>query len=728
MEQPRENQHFLDYWQVIRSRKEIVIAVSLFVIVTGMLVTFSLPKVYMASTRIGVRRDGSDVPLQQQQMLTINYDPYFLRTQFEIIQSRKMLYEVIRNLDLPSQFGRAYHEDGSPLSPQDACKIVSRSMKVQQYRDTNLIEIRIYRSKPKETARQDAARIANEIAAVYRDQRMKMNRAEKERGVEALNEQYGKQHKKVEDAEARLEVIRKELGISVVASQEGFRYTLEKSTLARLEADRIDARNRMLDRKTRLDELNRLQGNELLYSAAALLNDQTLSALRQQLNESEVQLQSLLQHYGAKHPDVIRAQVVVDDVRQKITDTLKGLKLALQTDFEIARKAFDELEGELQEAKKTNIQAEGDKVLPLTRAEGELTRQREIRDALEMRLIQERIELELPRTPVEIIDLAEVPEEDSPVSPNLMLNLIISIIVGMGFGIGLAFFIEYVDTSVKTVEDIERHIGAPILGVIPQKVRPLLDEGPDSPHAEAYRVLRTNIKLSKKLGSGNTLCFTSGGAGEGKSLTLFNLAYVCARLGEKVLVVDSDMRRPTQHKMLNVSNRPGLADLLTRDATVDQVVRETQIPNLYFIASGRVSSASHGLLDTQRMRALVSDLRSRFDLILFDAPPILGVSDASVISSEVDAVLLLIQHRHYPRVVSSRAKAMVENVGGNLIGVVLNNINVTRDYYYYYHSYYYSYNYRPSKEDRARDAAEAAQAALPAPPEAPAPATKKDAF
>jgi capsular exopolysaccharide synthesis family protein len=262
-----------------------------------------------------------------------------------------------------------------------------------------------------------------------------------------------------------------------------------------------------------------------------------------------------------------------------------------------------------------------------------------------------------------------------------------------------------VDTSVKTVEDIEKHIGAPIVGIIPQKVRPLVEEAPDSPHAEAYRVLRTNLQLSKKMGPGKTLCFTSGGAGEGKSLTLFNLAFVCAKLGDRVLIVDSDLRRPTQHKTLRVSSHPGLADVLLHQVPIESVIRETAVPNLYFLPSGKLSAASHGLLDSQRMKDLVAQLKGKYDFVFFDAPPIMGVSDASVISSEVEGVLLVVQHRHYPRVMSSRAKTMIENVGGNLVGVVLNNINVSRDYYYYYHSYYYSYYYRQRGEPGSGESA-----------------------
>ena len=696
----------MDYWRMVKSRKEVVIAVFLFVVLGGIAVTLSLPKKYMASTRIEVRPDAPNISVEHAQaaQLTTLFDMYFLRTQFEIIQSRPILYEVIKNLRLQEHFGQMYSADGNPVSLQEAYRLLATSMNVQQYRDTNLIEIRIYRSARRndlETARRDAARIANEVASVYRDSRMKKNRDETERSLVAIKEAYQAQQKKVEEAEARVEKLRNELKVSgFMGSQPGTASSLDNARLERLEINRINARKEMLERRTKLEQMMRLQGSDLLYSSASVIGDPTLTALRQSLTETETLLKKKQESLGERHPDVVSAMAVAADLRSKIADTLKGQILGLQTDSEIAKRDLEAAEADLEAAKSSDISAHAERYLPFAKAESDLARQRQIRDTIETRLAQEGIELELPRTPVAVVDPAEVPEESDPVSPKLMLNIVLSIILGLGCGIGLVFFIEYVDTSVKTVEDIEQYIGATIVGVIPQKVRPLADEGSDSPHAEAYRVLRMNIELSKKLGGGNMICVTSGGAGEGKSLTLFNLAYVCSQTGKKVLVIDSDMRRPTQHKMFKMSNRSGLADVLLGTANLAEAIKASPMPNLDFLASGKLPSTSHGVLNAQRLREIMAYARSRYDYVFFDSPPILGVSDASILSSEVDGVLLVVQHRSYPRAVSSRAKAMVENAGGNLVGVVLNNLNMTRDYYYYYHSYYYNYTYGRSRDQK----------------------------
>jgi polysaccharide biosynthesis transport protein len=184
----------------------------------------------------------------------------------------------------------------------------------------------------------------------------------------------------------------------------------------------------------------------------------------------------------------------------------------------------------------------------------------------------------------------------------------------------------------------------------------------------------------------------SGGAGEGKSTTIFNLASVFAQNGARVLLVDSDLRRPSLHKLLNVSNSIGLTNFLLKQNTLEEVIQTTSLPTLHFLPSGKLPSSSLGILNSTQMKEFIQRARERYDFVFFDSPPIMGVSDASVLASEVDIALLVIQYRKYPQVMTLRAKQMVEKVGGNLLGVVLNNINISQDsYYYYYSGYYYDY-------------------------------------
>jgi polysaccharide biosynthesis transport protein len=316
-----------------------------------------------------------------------------------------------------------------------------------------------------------------------------------------------------------------------------------------------------------------------------------------------------------------------------------------------------------------------------------------------LRAAQERVEQSLPKTAmVRITDRAEVSLK--PVRPNRPLNIALGIVIGLVVGVGLAFFIEYLDTSVKTIDDVERTLQSPVLGVIPQNVGYLIEEGAESPHAEAYRVLRTNLLFSRKDDKLNTVAVVSAGAGEGKSTTVFNLATVFAQSGQRVLMVDSDLRRPTLHKLVNVANTLGLTNYLLKQNTLEEVIQTTSLASLDFMASGKLPSSSLGILSSAQMKDLISELKQRYDFVFFDSPPIMGVSDASILASEVDMTLQVIQYRRYPQPMNIRAKQLIEKVGGNLIGIVLNNINMSQDESYYYYSGYY-HDYYSKNEDES---------------------------
>ena len=324
----------------------------------------------------------------------------------------------------------------------------------------------------------------------------------------------------------------------------------------------------------------------------------------------------------------------------------------------------------------------------------------EFHKLLGVKIAQEKLDLEIPKTSiVEITGPAE--PGDSPVKPNKTLNIVLGVVIGLIMGVGLAFFIEYLDTSVKTIDEVERAFQSPVLGVIPQNVGYLVDEGLESPHAEAYRVLRTNILFSRKDEKLNTIVVVSAGAGEGKSITVVNLATVFAQAGQRILVVDSDLRRPTLHKLLHVSNNIGLTNYLLKQNKLEEVIQTTSVPMLDFMASGKLPSTSMSILGSAQMKEMVAELKQRYDFIFFDSPPILGVSDASVLASEVDMVIQVIQYRRYPQPMSIRAKQLIEKVGGNLIGILLNNINMSQDESYYYYTGYYHGNYYYTRNEDA---------------------------
>lgn len=690
--QENHSLHFLDYWRVIQSRKEIILIVTVIVLLTGLFVTNLMEKRYKATCRIKVYQDSNNMQVFSPNMPGQSaYSPYFLLTELEVLRSELILNRVLENLELAKNWGRELYEEGVVLPHEQAMKLLKNRISVQQQRNTRNIDIIAVASTPGE-----AARIANEVARVYRQQRVEDSVEEVRIGLDTLESLMAEQNQKVIEAEDRLEEIREALGLSTIMM--GVRITAEAERVRQLQADLMSYRVDMLTRKARLDELENLEGEGLINSLLMTVPDQSLEMLRRQETDFEIELSMQLQNLGENHPDVRQVREGLRETKLRLQSAINGIKAGLRTDYLVARSRVEALQAELNQVESAERQAQSMKVLPFERAEREVRVKRAILASLQARAAQEGVDVALPRIPIKVFEEARPPNERDYYTPNYMLNIVLSLFVGGFCGVGLAFFIEYLDTSVKTVDDVERYLNASVIGVIPQKVKTLNVEGIESPHAEAYRVLRTNLQFSRKGKSGGAFAVASGGVGEGKSTTLFNLAFACAAMGDRVLIVDADMRRPVQHKILGISNRYGLVNVLMRDKPLEDAIKTTDFPNLHFLPSGQVPKHSIGMLDTQRVRDLISNLKARYDYVFFDSPPIMGISDSSILASLVDGVMLVVQYRKYPRQMSARAKRLIENVGGEISGVVLNNINIMRDDYYYYNSYYSHYS-DPVRED-----------------------------
>lgn len=695
--------HFLDYWRVIRDRKEVVLAVALLTIVTGTFYTVMMPKKYTAATQIETRDDEVDVdPFQNRQTQRLGYNPFFLMTQEKIMLSRPVLTKVMHNLNLQRVWGAKLNENKAPLDAVETLKMLTRAIRVRQDRDTTLMQISVTTEDPKQSAE-----IANELASVYKESREQEVRKRIQGSIDAMSNQLRMQQEKLEEAEGELEKIREEKGLAFMttSAKQAGGVVIDQARLNRLEQETTSARIEMIARKTRLDALEGLEGDELLEAAAYTVSDPTLMGIRQQYRDAKVSLEVMKSNgmYGERHPDVLRLQGAIVELERQLKTALDGLKNGLRVDYQVAKNRYDSLQEELDTLKSRSIEAVGADILPFERAERNVQLQRDILTALRARLTQTGIEMEVPRTMVRVIEDAEPPQV--PSSPNVPINIILSVLFGLMAGVGLAFFVEYLDVSVKTVDEVEKYLGVSVLAVIPQQSRPLTEAGNSGGQGEAYRGLRTSVSLLARERGQKVFTIISGGVGEGKSTTLFNLAYVFAEQGSKVLVIDSDLRRPVQHKMVGLPNRKGLVNVLTGENTVDEMILDTGVPNLWMLPSGRLRRGTLGIMNGTRVRALLDNVREKFDIVLMDSPPILGVTDASILASEVDGVLLVVQYRKYPKTVSLRAKRMIESTGAHLMGAVLNNINIMRDdYYYYYH--YTTKKYYGSKREKDDDAAD----------------------
>ena len=388
------------------------------------------------------------------------------------------------------------------------------------------------------------------------------------------------------------------------------------------------------------------------------------------------------------HPKVVALKGRIDGLQEILTDEVDITKRALATRMKMAEDILAAAE-KTKDATEEEALKDKEASVAYTSARDKYELHKKLLTALNEKIAAKFVDAEMFDDPIAVHERAEVNLQ--PAKPNVNLQLGIGAVLGLVFGIGLAFFLEYLDTSVKTLEDVERYLQIPVLAVVPKDVGILHRQNGASPDAEAYRILRTNIEFNRKSADANSITLVSGGAGEGKSTTLVNLAYICAQGGYNTLMIDGDLRRPKLHTFFDINNSVGLTNYLTTDLALEEVILQTPVDNLFFMPSGILPADAAGILNSRRMSELISDVKSRFDLVLIDSPPILGVSDASVLASEVDLTMVVIQHRKLPRTMLVRVKEAVENVGGNLLGVVLNNVDVRSDSQYQYYTSYYTY-------------------------------------
>ena len=687
----------LDYWRVVRTRKAVVVAVFLLVVLVASTITFLQPRLFSSSARIKVEQERAPVTLGAGSQQFFDYNPYWLSTQYEIIQSQKILNPVIERLNL-FKIWADRHQAISPPSMDVACGRLKRQVSVRPYRNTSLIEIAVTDEDP-----QLAALIANTITTVFEKERLQVKQDQVRKGLDKLHEELIEQRKRVEAAQAKIERLKKELGVPIVAGAK-----LTDMDIQQLQAQLTASRVALVGLETRLNGIKKLTPKEQRNTIATIISDSPLQALLQNLTETELTLERLKEDYGPDHPTIRQAITARDKIEEQLDARLKGVITGFEVDYEMAKARIAELQRQLDDAKNANLEVDSEKFLPYRVALREEEEETRTYQQLKARIDQEEIDIRVPRSPVEVIDEAQPPR--APFSPRIAMNITLGCLVGAILGIALTFFLEFLDTSIKKMEDVERYLGLPVLGVVAREGE-LIARGTASPQlVESYRMLRTNIEFARGENTPRSLAVLSAGAGEGKSFTITNLAAVYSQHGARVLIVDSDLRRPNIHKNVNIPNTIGLTDYLAGNKTVDEIILPTNIPNLFVITAGGGGQTKSALplLTSHRMQELIAHVSKQFDVVLYDTPPVLAVSDAAVVANEVGSSILVVQHRRYPRAMSIRAKHSIENAGGRLLGVVVNNVNIGQDEsYYYYHDHYDRYlqpQEKPAQHPVATDA------------------------
>jgi succinoglycan biosynthesis transport protein ExoP len=686
--------HFLDYWRVIRIRWGLVLLAFLVVLVTAAIVTYFQPREYQSSVFMEVKSTAENPRIfgMNEPNLPV-HDPQLAPTVFQVIQRTGVLYPVIEELKLQEKWGGG----GRVISREQAYQKLRSKLEVDEVRNTDLLQISVFDINP-----QEAADIANKIVDVYQDTRVEEEKEIMSRAVKTMDEQVAKQQTRVDDARAEMARIRDEEHI-VDLNPEGTEDTQApvNDVVRKQEIQVNDAEAKVAGLSSRLEQIEKLKGEDLMRMLPTLdLPDVTLQKILANYQEAAAQEALLLNSgLGENHPKVKAQRATQQVFARQLEQQTNSIRSALEKNLKSAQETRDQLRKGLEEINAKQLQTKNLSA-NYTRAKNNYIKEKLLLDNVRTRAQTQTMELAMPRFAVSVKQKAEAPS--FPARPRVGLNLMLGALVGLVVGLGLAFFIEYLDTSVKTMEDVEDLLGVPVLAIIPQHIKLLHKELGDTPDAEAYRILRTNIEFNRKSPEANSISIVSGGPGEGKSTTLANLAFICAQGGYSTLIVDADLRRPIQHELFDVSNNVGLTNYLTTEMQLEEVIVFTGIENLSILPSGVLPSDAVGILNSQRMSDMIGELKLGYDIILFDSPPMLGVSDASVLASEVDQTVIVVQHRRFPRAMLKRVKQAILGVGGTVLGVVLNNVDLKHDQNYYYYTNYYGYYEPREKAARSR--------------------------
>jgi polysaccharide biosynthesis transport protein len=685
---PQQNEtalHAVDYWQVIKNRYGIILLTLLLVFMTAAVITYVMPKKYESQAVIELKQRSQGMSLFDGDSRSYGASPVtanFFGTEFEKIKSSNSLAKVVENLELVNRWG---------VDKETAIQILKGIITTTNVRGTDLISITV-----KHTDKEDARNVTAEVARAYKSYRTEIESRDIDKGLYELNKAVRDQEDKVEERRKVLTTIARTKGIiykgtdsfygqSGVDEDQGARNALQ--TYNDLEREKLQL-------ESQITSLLRYDADQLMVYAAGLdLPDNIIKNLYPLYLESKRNLESLkISGLGPRHPTVLAATEQINGMNNQLKEGVVNLRATLQAKLDLATDSLKSV-GEMKDTTREEAIKRGLDAQDYVDAKRDFETDQQLLSQMKLKKVGEDIN---SKKVDESIVVHEEPQiAQSPSSPNVRLNLALGAVVGLIFGIGIAFFLEYLDTSVKSLEDVERYLQVPVLAVIPKDVGVLHKQSGMSPDSEAYRILRTNIEFNRKNPEDNAITVVSGGAGEGKSTTLVNLAYICAQGGYTTLMIDADLRRPRLHTFFDINNSMGLTNYLTTELMLEDVILQTHVDNLYFMPSGILPADAAGILNSRRMSELIQDVKQRFDLVLVDSPPILGVSDASVLASEVDLTMIVVQHRKLPRNMLLRVKQAVENVGGNVIGVVLNNVDVRSDSQYQYYTSYYTY-YAPA--------------------------------
>jgi len=713
----------VDQIRILWKFRHVIAAVAIVTTAIVALWTLRQPKIYSAHVSIEFdpnppRPLGREVEGVQEGAQSYWLTREYYVTQYRILESQRVSEGVVR------QLGLQHDADflGVPAAQRSGFRSVSLSraasalrsrLTVEPVRDSRLVIVRVEDVSPRR-----AQLLANTIATVYIRQNLEQRMSVTVNALEWLGQQLDSLRGQVETSERALYDYRRSNNLLSVSYEDRRNHLVNR--IERLSTALTETQTRRISVAARLSELRRAARAEdpLAIQAPELLASSLLQHLRERYEEARRERDSLGSRYGANAPQMLavveRVREIADAIRHEIRNTVAaadaelrsthstegGLRAAL---IDAQREALDlnlrEIEyGRLSRERENNVKLYGI-VLERTRETG-LTRLLRVNN-------------------VRILDEAMLP--GAPIKPRTAMNIVLGLLFGVFLGVGSAVLLIQADRTIRTQLDIEDKLHQTFLGMIPT-VEPrgiaaryryrygaVKDEGPirnrdmvvhshpTSAVAEACRVIRTNLLFMSPDIPLQTLMVASGHPQEGKTMVAMSLALTMAQSGKKVLLIDSDLRRPRVHKAIGIRPAVGITSVLVNEATLDEAIVETEVPNLYVLPCGPIPPNPSELLHSQRFHEILRTVKERFDRVVLDTPPIGVVTDALVIGPQVDGAVFVVRARKTQRARAAAMLTQLRSLSVRLAGVVLNDVDLRGDggSQYYYGS---AYEYRAREE------------------------------
>ncbi|WP_247711569.1 GumC family protein [Qipengyuania aurantiaca] len=685
-----------------------IVAFIVLALVAGVLVTLLMRPQYVATSQVLIEQttDAIIEGAETQSSVPMQETERFLQTQVDVIQSRSLAERVVEaeNLAAREDFYTAQGKDipqleslpGTGYGGSEGLARFRRDMATDMVLEgltaTLPIDSRLVSINFQSGDAAIAAELANSIARNFIESNLARKFDSSAYAREFLAQQLEDARNKLEQSEKDLNSFSRAAGLIRIsgrgqnADQETTlsvtNETLQQlnSAAAQATADRIAAQNTW-----------EAIESEPIGSIPQVLQNPAYSQLVRERAVAESRLAEERTRHLDEHPNVQALQAQVDQINRQLQQVGTSIKNSVELNYRSVRDRESQIKSQVSEVRDFALD-EQDRGVQYNVLKRVAETDRALYNTLLTRFNELSATAGATSNNVSLVDSAQTPRV--PSSPSLLLNMLISLLGGVMLAAAFVFLREQFDEVLRTPEDVERKVGIPLLGLIPlvQGGNPAEDlDDPKSPASESYQSLVTNLRYSTGEGIPRTLMVTSAQAGEGKTTSAGKLALEFAELGRKTLLLDADLRRPTLHRKLPNKDQVGFTTVLAGERTIDEVLVRSDNPNLTYMTALPIPPDPASLLASINFNELIADLLTRFDSIVFDAPPMLGLSDAPTIAAHTDAVLIVIDAEKGNRGAVKTALGRLAMVKANVIGAILtkfNPRNVSGEYSYYGTDYY----------------------------------------